>query len=150
MSAFTSKVILGGFDYVTYTSPNYVEVCVKVQDGIRTHLAQFPLTNLIGVPLPLGEEDEYDYPEELKPEARKPLLYDVSTSDNDIADHFKLQYFVSPGKRYIRLDTMLVNLLDLAYEDFTGGFYVVSGSGYRPRSVNLDNIDTRHEKEKLR
>ncbi|XP_060568332.1 uncharacterized protein LOC132726934 [Ruditapes philippinarum] len=150
MTQFASKAILAGFDYVSYTSPDYLDVCVKVQDGIQTHIVQFPLVNLIGVPLPLGEEDEYDYPEPLKNESRKPLLFDVSTSANAIAEHFRLSNFVSPGKRFIRLDSILVSLLDLGFEAFAGGFYVISGSGYRPRSVNLDNIATRHDKEKLR
>lgn len=150
MTEFTSKVILAGFDFVSYSDPNYIEVCVKVQDGIQTHISQFPLANLISAPLPLGEENEYDYPDVLKHESRKPMLFDVTTSDNDIAEHFKLSQFVSPGKRYIRLDSVLVTLLDLTYEDFSGGFYVIPGSGYRPRSVNLDNIDTRHVKEKYR
>ncbi|KAH3728819.1 hypothetical protein DPMN_054781 [Dreissena polymorpha] len=52
---------------------NYViNVCVKVQDGIQTNLAQFPTANLISVPLSLGEEDEYDYPDSLRNESRKP------------------------------------------------------------------------------
>lgn len=150
MQTFASDAILAGFDYVSYASPNYIDVCVKVQDGLQTHLVQFPLANLIGVPLPLGEEDEYDYPEAMKNESRKPLLFDVSTSSNYIAEHFRLSNFVSPGKRFIRLDAILVNLLDLGYDVYKGGFYVISGSGYRPRSVNLDNIATRHEKERLR
>ncbi|XP_052773072.1 uncharacterized protein LOC128211950 [Mya arenaria] len=150
VSVFTQYAILAGFDFVRRVSANTVEVCVKVQDGIQTHLAQFPATNLISVPLPLGEEDEYDWPEPLKNESRKPLLFDVSTSDDEIAEHFKLHHFTSPGKRYIRLDAVLVSILDLAYEDYPGGFYVISGSGYRPRSVNLDNIATRHDQETLR
>lgn len=150
MNDFVGKAILAGFDFVGYASLNYLDVCVKVQDGIQTHLVQFPSANLVGVPLPLGEEDEYDYPEALKNESRRPLLFDVSTSSNHIADHFRLSDFVSPGKRYIRLDGVLVSLLDLGFEAYNGGFYVISGSGYRPRSVNLDNIATRHEKEKLR
>lgn len=150
MQEFASKAVLAGFDYVSYASANYLDVCVKVQDGLQTHLVQFPLANLIGVPLPLGKEDEYDHPESLKNESRKPLLFDVSTSSNLIAKHFRLSNFVSPGKRFVRLDATLVNLLDLGYEALDGGFYVISGSGYRPRSVNLDNIATRHEKEKPR
>ncbi|KAH3802556.1 uncharacterized protein LOC127837090 [Dreissena polymorpha] len=147
---FTQYAILAGFDYVMRVSNDVINVCVKVQDGIQTNLAQFPTANLISVPLPLGEEDEYDYPESLRNESRKPLLFDVSTSSGDVSEHFKLNAFVSPGKRYIRLDTMLVYLLDLSYDDFKGGFYGITGSGYRPRSVNLDNIATRHEKEQMR
>lgn len=150
MENFTSMAILAGFDYVRYTSSNFIEVCVKVQDGLETQVVQMPGANLVAVPLPLGEEQEYDYPDELKSESRKPLLFDVSTSPENIANHFRLSQFVSPEKRYIRLDNIFVNLLDLAYDLYSGGFYIVPGSGYRPRSVNKDNFDTRHEKEKLR
>ncbi|KAL4222201.1 hypothetical protein ACF0H5_018238 [Mactra antiquata] len=152
MDEFVQKAILAGFDFVKYTSPDYIEVCVKVQDGLQTHLAQFPAANLVAVPLPLGEESEYDYPDILKNESRKPMLFDVSTSVKHIADHFLLSHFVSPGKRFIRLDSILTTILDLCHEMFDSGtgFHVIPGSGYRPRSVNIDNIATRHEKERLR
>ena len=149
-AAFTQYAILAGFDYVKHVTTGTVDVCVKVQDGVQTTLAQLPVANLISVPLPLAEEDEYNWPEELRNESRRPLLFDVSTSENLIAEHFRLNHFTSPGKRYVRLDTVLVSILDLAYEDVAGGFHVIPGSGYRPRSVNLDNIATRHDKERLR
>ena len=150
MDILTSKAILAGFDSVRHSSPNYIEVCTKIQDGLQTHLVQFPEANLIGVPLPLGEEDEYNYPLQLLNEFRKPLLFDSSTSSDNIGERFKLKHFTSPGKRFIRLDPILIELLELAYDEFKGGFYVIPGSGYRPRSVNMDNIDTRHPNEKLR
>ena len=38
----------------------------------------------------------------------------------------------------------------MAYDDFVDRFYIIPGSGYRPRSVNRNNLDTRHVKEKYR
>ena len=146
----TSHAKLAGFDYVSFASPNYIEVCVKLQDGEEAQIVHFPLSTLLAVPLPLNDNQEYAYPEEHVHESRKPLLFDRTTSSNEISDHFKLHMFLSPGVRFVRLDPVLINLLEIAYEDFTDRFYIIPGSGYRPRSVNRNNIDSRHIKEKHR
>lgn len=58
--------------------------------------------------------------------------------------------FLSPGVRYARLDPVLINLLENAYDDFADRFYIIPGSAYRPRSVNRNNLDSRHNNERFR
>ena len=146
----TAQAKLSGFDYVRFSSLDYIEVCVKQQDGLEAQVVHFPLSTLLAVPLPLEDLDEYAYPAAHAHESRKPLLFDNTTSSNEISDHFKLHMFLSPGVRFVRLDPVLINLLEIAYDDFSGRFYIIPGSGYRPRSVNRNNIDTRHTNEKYR
>ena len=146
----TSWAKFAGFDYVKFTSPNFIEVCVKPQDGLDAQIVQFPLSTLTAVPTPLDEEYEYAYPSELVHEMRKPLLFDVSTTTNELTEHFKVRDFQYPGVKYLRISTLLVNLLELAYDDFPDRFHVIRGSAYRPRSVTLDNVEGRHERERFR
>ena len=102
------------------------------------------------MPLPLGDEDEYAYPSAHAQEPRRPLLFDRTTSSNEISDHFKLHMFLSPDARFVRLDPVMINLLEMAYDDFPDRFHILPGSGYRPRSINRNNLNTRHTKEKYR
>lgn len=146
----TSYAKFAGFDYVSFSSPSSIEVCVKIQDGLDAQIVMFPYATLVAVPLPLDEQDEYAYPDAHAHETRRPLLFDNSTSSSELSEHFKLHMFLSPGKRFLRLDPILVDLLELAYDDLKDGFEIVTGSGYRSRSVNLDNIDGRHENETFR
>ena len=146
----TQYAKLAGFDYVRFSSPSYIEVCVKLQDGEEAQIVPFPLTTLLAVPLPLGDDEEYAYPSTHAYEPRKPLLFDSTTSSNEISEHFKLHMFLSPGYRFLRLDPNIITLLEMAYDNFPDRFYIIPGSGYRPRSINRNNFDTRHIKEKYR
>ena len=150
LQSLTAQAKLAGFDYVKFSAPDQIEVCVKLQDGLEAQIVHFPLTTLLAVPLPPEDEDEFTYPAEHIHEPRKPLLFDKTTSSNEISEHFKLHMFLSPGVRFLRLDPILINLLELAYDDFTDRFYITPGSAYRPHSVNLNNIQTRPDKEKYR
>ena len=146
----TSWAKFAGFDYVTFSSPNSIEVCVKPQDGLDSQIVMFPLSTLTAVPTPLDDEYEYAYPSEYVHETRRPLLFDVSTTTNELSEHFKVRDFQYPGAKYLRIDTHLVSLLELAYDEFPDGFHIIHGSAYRPRSVTLDNVEGRHEKERFR
>lgn len=150
LKELTQYAKIAGFDYIRFSSPSFIEVCVKLQDGEEAQIVNFPLSTLVAVPLPLFDKDEFAYPPEHAQEPRKPLLFDITASSNLISEHFKLHMFISPGGRYIRLDPVLINLLENAYVDFTDRFYIIPGSGYRPRSVNRNNLDSRHEKERFR
>ena len=150
VAELTQYAKLAGFDYVRYSSPSHIEVCVKLQDGEEAQIVHFPLTTLLAVPLPLGEEEEYAYPIEHAHEPRRPLLFDKTTSSNEISEHFKLHMFLSPDARFVRFDPVMINLLEMAYDDFPDRFHIIPGSGYRPRSINRNNLDTRHVKEKYR
>ena len=146
----TAYVKLAGFDYVHFSSPNSIEVCVRIQDGLEAQVVPFPQSNFLAVPLPLDEEEEYGYPTEHANETRKPLLFDKTSNPNELSDYFKLYMFLSPGVRYVRLDPIFLNLLDIAYTHFEPGFYIIPGSAYRPRSVNRNNMRARHVKETYR
>lgn len=146
----SSKAMFAGFDYVHFSSPSYIEVCVKLQEGLEAEVVDFPLNTLLSVQLPYYDRNEFDYPITNVKETRKPLLFDGFSSSAELSQHFKLSMFLSPGVRYVRLDSELINLLELAYDDFKDGFYIIEGSGYRPRSVNRDNINTRHVNERHR
>ena len=150
MEELTSWAKFAGFDYVRFMSPTFIEVCVKPQDGLDAQAVMFPLSTLTAVPIPLDEEYEYAFPSEHVHEVRKPLLFDVSTTTNELSEHFKVRDFQYPGAKYLRIDTHLVDLLELAYDDFPDGFHIIRGSAYRPRSVTLDNVEGRHEKERFR
>ena len=146
----TAYAQLAGFDYVYFSSPSSIEVCVKLQDGLEAQMVSFPQTKYIAAPAPVGEEEEYDYPAEHFHESRRPLLFDTTGNPYELSDYFKQHVFVSPGIRYVRLDPVFIDLLDIAYTHFPAGFDIIPGSAYRPRSVNRNNIETRHENEKYR
>lgn len=150
MAELTSWAKFAGFDYVRFMSPTFIEVCVKPQDGLNAQAVMFPMSTLTAVPTPLDDEYEYAYPSEHVHEMRRPLLFDVSTTTNELSEHFKVRDFQYPGAKYLRIDTHLVELLELAYDDFPDGFHIIRGSAYRPRSVTLDNVEGRHEKERFR
>ena len=149
MSQFASLAAKAGFDSVRFTTPDYIEVCVKQQDSLQAIIVHFPLVNLVGVAIPVGAESEleYGYPKELEKEPNKPLLFDSESSADDISYNFKLHQIVSPSVRYFRFDSVLMNLLELAYDAIPGGFRIIPGSAYRPRSVNINNVEARHPKE---
>jgi hypothetical protein len=131
--------ICAGFDFVRNVDNKAIEVFVKLQDGFRTTLIPYPSGEvLLAVAPPSTENDEYSYPEGLENENKKPLLVDGAREDIKLSKHFKVRDFKFEGHRFLRIDSSLVEWLDLTQQEFKGKIEVLTG--YRPKSANEQEV----------
>ena len=152
LARISSLAICAGFDYVSYTNVHYVELFVKSQEHFRANLLTYPSGRVLtGISLKNTEfENEYIIPRVLRNESRIPLLIDGHDPSIKLGDRYSIADFQCPGYRFLRVDPSLVECLELASEEFGQKLDIASGSGYRSRSINFDNIDTRNIQERFR
>ena len=152
LARISSLAICAGFDYVSYTNVHFVELFVKPQEHFRANLVTYPSGRVLtGISLKNTEyENEYIIPRVLMNESRIPLLIDGHDPSVKLGDQYSIADFQCPGYRFLRVDPSLVECLELASEEFGRKLDIISGSGYRSRSINFDNIDTRNIQERFR
>lgn len=93
---------------------------------------------LLAVAPSTKDTDEYSYPHEYENENKKPLLLDGSNEEINLSSHFKIKDFKFEGHRFLRVDSSLVECLDLTHKDFKGKFQILTG--YRPKSANEQEV----------
>jgi len=136
--------VRAGFDYVSY-GEDYVDVGVRNQAGLKAEISIFPGINLIAVEPPSNETEEYTLPvvSEQNP------LFDGHDGSQYISDCYNISDIQSPGKRYFRFETTLIEYLDEAATDYGSCIHIIKGSAYRTVSLNKENIEERHEEERV-
>ena len=93
---------------------------------------------LLAVAPSTKDTDEYSYPHEYENENKKPLLLDGSYEEINLSTHFKIKDFKFEGHRFLRVDSSLVECLDLTQKDFKVKFQIQTG--YRPKSANEQEV----------
>lgn len=152
LGKLATLAVKAGFDFVQYNNPNFIQVFVSQQDNYRSQVTFFP-SGLMpqGIPISnLFDEIEYSLMKAHKSEPRKPLLLDGYDSNTKLSERYRISDFQAPGFRYFRIDEAIVQCLERVSEDLGEKVEVISGSGYRVRSLNLDNIDIRQKEERYR
>jgi hypothetical protein len=143
--------VCAGFDYVRYSGSDHIEVFVTQQEIYRAQNLYFASgETFIAIQPPADQTNEYSYPKALLKETRNPLLFDGAHRDIRLSERHNVSDFACPGYRYLRVDPSMVECLEMAAEEYNGSIEIIPGSAYRVRSVNLNNIDTRHQNEKYR
>lgn len=152
INRLATLAVCAGFDYVKYTDSYYIEVFVKQQMGFRSQDVMFPSGHsLTAIPSSgLVDNVEYSIMSASVAESRKTSLFDGYTAEERLSDRYRISDFICPGYRFFRLDQTLVQCLERASDDLGHRIQVVPNSGYRVRSVNLDNIDIRTNEERFR
>ncbi|XP_046356065.2 uncharacterized protein LOC124134979 [Haliotis rufescens] len=136
-----------GFDFVDTSKSSSIDVYVKLQDGYRATVVPFQATTLLAVGV---KDEDYAYPTELKDESRKSLLFDGFNKDVALSQHFKISDFKHSERRFFRLDTSLVDCLEMVVNDLGKEIRVIQNSAYRSHSINMRDVDHRHPQEKFR
>lgn len=131
--------VCAGFDFVRNVDNVAIEVFVKLQDGFRTTLIPYPSGQVLLAAAPSTKDsDEYSYPAELEHENMKPLLIDGASEDTGLSTYFKINDFKFEGHRFLRIDSSLVECLDLTQKEFKGKIQILAG--YRPKSANEQEV----------
>lgn len=131
--------ICAGFDFVRNVDNEAIEVFVKLQDGFRTTLIPYPSGEvLLAVSPPSAENNEYSYPEGYEFENKKPLLVDGARKEIKLSKHFKVGDFKFEGHRFLRIDSSLIECLDLTQQGYKEKIQVLTG--YRPKSANEQEV----------
>ncbi|XP_067681059.1 uncharacterized protein [Haliotis asinina] len=141
-----------GFDFMNFSSPQFIEVFVKSQEdfiGIRVEFSHEDIARLAVAP-PSNEQAEYMYPVSLEHEAILPNLFIGFDGDTYLSEYYTIQDMSCPNRHYLRVDSSLLMCLDLISEEYGDKVEIVKGSGYRTQSVNMLNFDIRHEEEMYR
>ena len=141
--------IVGGFDHVTL-SGSAVYACVKATSGSVSQLTQYPKINMHAVDPPTDKVTEYLITPYADYALAYPEIIDGNNEDLQISDCYKISHFKARNFRYLRLDPTLLECLDMASDYYGTCIDVVADSGYRPHSLNNQNIESRHEEEKWR
>ncbi|XP_045182304.2 uncharacterized protein LOC123541024 [Mercenaria mercenaria] len=151
MNLLMNAALCAGFDYVSYTSSDFVDVFVRRQDGYLESKTYFPNgRGLLSVQAPHNLTLEYGYPLELANEARQPSLFDGHDDKISVSKYYTISDFKDKSRRDFRLDAALVECLEEVSEEAGRKVEIVPGSGYIPRSKNMKNLDTKHPEEKVR
>lgn len=150
LGTLASLAVCAGFDYVSYTDPTFIEVFVKAQAGYQAVLTNYIEGAAKAAVTPAGVDDlEYSYPANLAQESVLPMLVDGGFHpDTFLSEHVRLRNVMSRDRRYFRLDTSLLECIELAEDNFAGTIEIIPDSLYRTRSVNVrNNFDLRHPQE---
>ncbi|KAK3093306.1 hypothetical protein FSP39_013914 [Pinctada imbricata] len=145
----SNLAVEAGFDFVEQKGSS-IYTCVKATSGTTSHLMQYPKINLHGVDPPTDKIMEYLISPYADYALSYPLLVDGKNEDIQLSDCYKIKDFKARNFRYLRLDTKLIECLDLASDYYESCIEVIPDSGYRSHSLNNKNIDDRHEEEKWR
>ncbi|KAK3092278.1 hypothetical protein FSP39_000651, partial [Pinctada imbricata] len=138
-----------GFDFIQLCGDS-LYTCVKATCGTTSQIIQYPRINLYCNDPNTSDTDEYQIPPCAEDTLSHPPLIDGAYEDLQLSDCYKIKDFKAHNYRYFRLDPNLLECLDLASEYYGSCIKVLPDSGYRPRSLNNKNIDSRHEEEKCR
>ncbi|XP_062573122.1 uncharacterized protein LOC134235056 isoform X2 [Saccostrea cucullata] len=142
--------ICAGFDFVTHMNDTFLEVFVKPQEQFISQIIMYP-SGLIFTGVNNRNTDferEYILPSLFANESRIPLLIDGQNENSKLSLRYAISDFRCPGYRFLRIDPSIVECLELASDEFGEKIEVLSG--YRARSVNLENIDMRPIHERFR
>ncbi|XP_071181101.1 uncharacterized protein [Mytilus edulis] len=136
MKKLAALSVCAGFDFVKFLF-THIEAFVKEQSGYRTTLNQFPSgTVMISVDLPLENSNEFSYPESLQHESKKPALIRSLSDSTRLSKHFKIGDFKDISTSYLRIDSTLVECLDMVKESFKQGIDVLKA--YTTKSTNME------------
>ncbi|XP_048259496.1 uncharacterized protein LOC124148471 [Haliotis rufescens] len=141
-----------GFDFMNFSSPQFIEVFVKSQEdfiGIRVEFSHEDIARLAVAPPP-HQQIEYLYPESLENEAIIPNLFTGFDKETHLSEFYTIEDMSCPNRPYLRVDSSLLMCLDLISEEYDDKVEIIKGSGYRTQSVNMINFDIRHVEEMYR
>lgn len=149
-SQLAGLAICAGFDFISHMSDRYLELFVKPQEHYVSNVMVYPSGfHATGVSVHnTGFEREYILPSLFANETRIPLLIDGQNGNTKLSPRYTISDFQSPGFRFLRIDSSIVECLELASNEFGEKLEVISG--FRTRSVNLENIDMRLPQERFR
>jgi hypothetical protein len=135
MNRLASLSVCAGFDFVKYLSTVSIEVFAKEQSGYRTSLNAYPSGEvLISVAPPLDHPDEYSFPDTLEHESRKPALVRTLNDHMKLSKHFTTGDFKDKSSSYMRVDSTLVECLEMTKQSFNQGIYILKA--YTTKSTN--------------
>ncbi|CAG2202829.1 unnamed protein product [Mytilus edulis] len=136
MKRLAALSVCAGFDFIKFPS-THIEAFVKEQSGYRTTLNQFPSgTVMISVNPPLDNPNEFSYPESLQHESKKPALIRSLSDSTPLSKHFKIGDFKESSTSYLRIDSTLVECLDMVKDSFKQGIDVLKA--YTTKSTNME------------
>ncbi|XP_061188851.1 uncharacterized protein LOC133197027 [Saccostrea echinata] len=153
VSLSTSKLanlaVLAGFDHVTKESEHII-ASVRAAVGVNAVIVNYPNLNMHETEPPAKDVIEYEIPADADYSLTYPILVDGFNSSVNLSDCYRIADIKSDDFRYFRFDEKLLECLEDASSHSDGCIKVIYGSGYRVRSENNRNIDSRHAEEKWR
>ncbi|XP_062588036.1 uncharacterized protein LOC134249705 [Saccostrea cucullata] len=148
-SKLANLAVLAGFDHVTKES-DHIIASVRAAAGVNTVIVNYPNLNMHETEPPVKDMIEYEIPAEADYSLTYPILVDGFNASVNLSDCYRIEDIKSNDFRYFRFDEKLLECLEDASSHSEGCIKVISGSGYRVRSDNNRNIDSRHTEEKWR
>lgn len=148
-STLANLAVIAGFDHVTKES-DHIVASVRPATGVNSVLVNYPNVNMHETEPPVDDMVEYEIPAEADYSLTYPLLLDGFNDSIRLSDCYKIADLKSNKFRYFRFDPTLLECMEEASSHYTECIAVESGSGYRVRSENNRNIDSRHSEEKWR
>lgn len=148
-TTLANLAVIAGFDHVTKES-DHIVASVRPATGVNSVLVNYPNVNMHETEPPVDDMVEYEIPAEADYSLTYPLLLDGFNDSIRLSDCYKIADLKSNKFRYFRFDPTLLECMEEASSHYTECIAVESGSGYRVRSENNRNIDSRHSEEKWR
>lgn len=146
-----NAAVCAGFDVVRYTSPDFVDVFVRRQNGFVERKIYYPSgRGFVSVQAPENVTSEYSYPAELVTEARHPPLIDGHNDSLHLSKYYAISDFKDKADRDFRLDPALVECLEEASEELGRKVEIVPLFAYKTRSSNILNQHLLHPEERVR
>ncbi|OWF46932.1 uncharacterized protein LOC110454960 [Mizuhopecten yessoensis] len=140
--------ISAGFDYICLSGTSTVDVFVREQTGYLATLEVYSRLSMLHVNPPTSEVQDYK-PIYVKAESAEtiPGIVDGINDKLHVSDSYMIFDFKPFDKRYFRLDVRLLECLEEVTSDIGSRLRVLAG--YKTRSMNDENIEEKHDEEKI-
>ncbi|XP_060074378.1 uncharacterized protein LOC132554096, partial [Ylistrum balloti] len=146
--SLANLAIAAGFDYIALSGTLYVDVFVRDQAGYWATLEIYPRVSMLHVNPATSEIDDYKpiYVKKISAETI-PGIVDGINEKLPMSDNYIVSDFKPFGRRYFRIDVRLIECLEEVTSDLGSKLRILAG--YKTSSMNDENIEERHEEEKI-
>ncbi|XP_033749025.1 uncharacterized protein LOC117333712 [Pecten maximus] len=140
--------ISAGFDYICLSGTSGVDVFVRDQAGYMATLEVYPRVSMLHVNPATPELNDYTpiYVKAVSAETI-PGIIDGINEKLHLSDNYMVSDFKPLGKRYFRMDVRLLECIEEVTSDLNGKLHILAS--YKTYSMNDENIEERHEEEKI-
>ncbi|XP_069134798.1 uncharacterized protein [Argopecten irradians] len=146
--SLANMAISAGFDYISLAGSSGIDVFVRDQSGYWATLEVYPRISVLHVNPSTSEMDDYK-PIYVKPESAEtiPGVIDGINEKLPLSDNYMISDFKPFGKRYFRIDVRLLECIEEVTSDLEGKLLILAS--YKTSSMNDENIEERHEEERI-
>ncbi|XP_021358220.1 uncharacterized protein LOC110453568 [Mizuhopecten yessoensis] len=146
--SLANLAISAGFDFIALSGTLTVDVFVRDQAGYWATLEVYPRLSMLHVNPPSSDVEDYK-PIFVKSESAETIsgIVDGINDKLHISDNYIVSDFKPFDKRYFRVDLRLLECLEEVTSDLGSRLQILTS--YKTRSMNDENIEGRHDEEKI-